>query len=78
LKESDPRRVTVETDELLRRMTAARPGNGSVSEFEFLCWGRRGGSGVKRAWWRYSAAIGDEGGGGRKRERRAGADDLFD
>jgi len=77
LKESDPRRVTVETDDVLRRMTAGRPGNGSVSEFEFL-WGRRGGSGVKRAWWRYSAAIEDEVEGNRRRERRAGAVDHLD
>ena len=67
LKVSDPRRVTVETDDELRRMTAGRPGSGAVSKFEFL-WGRRGGSGVKRAWWRYSAAIEGEGDGNRRRE----------
>ena len=49
LKESDARRVTVEIDELFRKIAAGRPGGGSVSEFGFLC-GRRGGSGVKRAW----------------------------
>ena len=48
LKVSDSRRVTVETDDMLRRTRAGRPGNGSVSEFGFLC-GRGGGSGVKRA-----------------------------
>ena len=37
LKVSDVRRVTVETDDMFRRITAGRPGSGSMSEFEFLC-----------------------------------------
>jgi len=37
LKVSDVRRVTAETDDMLRRIRAGRPGNGSVSEFGFLC-----------------------------------------
>jgi hypothetical protein len=48
LKESDARRVTVENDPVFRRITEGKPGEDSVSEFGFL-WGRRGGSGVKRA-----------------------------
>ena len=37
LKVSDVRRVSAETDDMLRRIKAGRPGNGSVSEFGFLC-----------------------------------------
>jgi hypothetical protein len=48
LKESDARRVTVETDAMVRIVAAGRPGGGSTSEFGFLC-RRSGGSGVKRA-----------------------------
>lgn len=45
---SEERRVTVETDAMVRTIGAGGPGNGSVSKFGFLS-GRRGGSGVKRA-----------------------------
>lgn len=71
LKVSDPRRVTVETDDALRRITAGRPAGidiDSVSELELLR-GKGGGSGVKRAWWRYSAAIEGEDDGDRRKER---------
>ena len=37
LKVSDVRRVSAETDDMLRRIRVGRPGNGSVSEFGFLC-----------------------------------------
>ena len=48
LKESDARRVSVESDPIFCETVGSRPGGGSVSEFGFLC-GGRGGSGVKRA-----------------------------